>query len=181
MKLGTARSIWAAVLLGSILVGFTATTWASHTWGCWKFADANINFYNGATGNYSGYLRQEALTDSNSWHNFTKINLTSVASPGTTDHINGYSGFYGNNGWLGIAEILTYSGCTVKQGRCRLNRSYLDFGYSATNIKHVACQEVGHLFGLGHNTSSNTTCMNDQILSAPQPNQHDVDLIASKY
>lgn len=67
------------------------------------------------------------------------------------------------------------------QGNAYLHRSYLDSGYSRTNRKHVACQEVGHLFGLHHNTSSNTTCMNDSILTAPQPNSHDRDLINSLY
>ena len=81
----------------------------------------------------------------------------------------------------GIAEIRRYSGCTVLEGRCRLNRSYLDSGYSTTNRKHVACQEVGHLFGLGHNRGSSTTCMNDTILSAPQPNSHDQSLVNSIY
>jgi hypothetical protein len=104
-----------------------------------------------------------------------------VSSSGTTDHCNCYSGYYGFNGWLGIAEIRRYSGCTIFEGRCRLNRSYLDSGYSTTNRKHVACQEVGHLWGLGHNRGSSTTCMNDTILSAPQPNSHDQSLVNSIY
>ena len=105
-----------------------------------------------------------------------------MSSAGTTDHVNAYNGYYGSTGWLGIAEIRRYSGCTVYEGRARLNQSYLDNGrYSRTNKEHVACQEVGHLFGLGHNRGSSTTCMNDTILTAPQPNTHDHDLINSIY
>lgn len=53
--------------------------------------------------------------------------------------------------------------------------------YSRTNKKHVACQEVGHLFGLNHNRNETNTCMNDTILTAPQPNLHDQSLINSIY
>ena len=181
MNRSRARMLWALVLTGSIVAGTAGSAWASHRWGCWKYANASINFYNGATGSYFNYFQEEALTDSNSWHNYTDVNLTQVGSAGTTDHCNCYSGLYGFNGWLGIAEIRRYSGCTILEGRCRLNRSYLDSGYSTTNRKHVACQEVGHLWGLGHNRGSSTTCMNDTILSAPQPNSHDQSLVNSIY
>jgi hypothetical protein len=174
-------ALWSSVLVASLVVGFTTTSVASHYWGQWKYADAYINYYNGATGNYYTHFQEEALLDLNGWNRYTDVHLTQVGSAGTTDHINAYSGFYGNNGWLGIAEILQYSGWTVKEGRCRLNRSYLDFGYSSTNIKHVACQEVGHLFGLGHNHNSNATCMNDYILTAPQPDLHDQEIVNQKY
>ena len=181
MNRNRARFLWALVLTGSIVAGAAGSAWASHRWGCWKYANASINFYNGATSSYFNYFQEESLSDSNSWHNYTDVNLTQVGGAGTTDHLNCYSGFYGFNGWLGIAEIRRYSGCTVLEGRARLNRSYLDGGYSTTNRKHVACQEVGHLFGLNHNRSSSTTCMNDTILSAPQPNSHDQSLVNSIY
>ena len=181
MKRDRARILWALVLTGSMGVGIAGSAWASHRWGCWKYANASVNFYNGATGSYFNYFQEESLTDSNSWNNFTDLVLTQVGSSGTTDHMNCFSGSYGFNGWLGIAEIRRFSGCTVLEGRARLNRSYLDSGYSATNRKHVACQEVGHLFGLDHNRGSSTTCMNDTVLTAPQPNAHDQSLINSIY
>lgn len=175
---------WIAVMALAFTLAALAgasTAFASHRWGCWKYANGSINWYNGASGSYNTYYQQEARTDSNSWHNYTDINLTQVSSAGSTDHVNAFSGFYGNNGWLGLASIQRRSGCTVLQGNAYLNRSYLDSGYSATNIKHVACQEVGHLFGLNHNRGSSTTCMNDTILTAPQPNSHDQSLINSIY
>jgi hypothetical protein len=182
MNLKRAIFIWVMVFAFAFALGMPVSTWASHRWGCWKYANYSISWYNGGTGDYFNIYNEEARTDSNSWHNLTDLSLNPVSSPGTTDHINAYNGFYGATGWLGIAEIRRYSGCTVLEGRARLNQSYLDNGsYSRTNKKHVACQEVGHLFGLGHNTSSTTTCMNDRILSAPQPNTHDRDLINSLY
>lgn len=155
---------------------------AAHRWGCWKYADHIIYWYNGGTGEYYDIYNEEALTDADSWHNYTNIDLVPVGSPGTTDHINAYNGYYGYTGWLGIAEIVGSSGCIVQNGRARLNQTYLDDGsYTRTNKSHVACQEVGHLFGLHHNNNSNASCMNDWILSAPQPDAHDRELINSIY
>lgn len=174
----------ALVLLFSLflLVFVVTTATATHRWGCWKYANASINWYNGASGDNFNIFNEEARTDSNSWHNYTDLSLTSVSAAGSTDHINAYAGSYGSTGWLGIAEIQRSSGCTVYQGRARLNLTYLNNGsYTRTNKKHVACQEVGHLFGLNHNTGSSTTCMNDRILTAPQPNSHDQSLINSIY
>lgn len=170
-------------LVSLFLLVFTVTgAMATHRWGCWKYANYTINWYNGASGDYWYIYNEEARSDSNSWHNYTDISLTSVSAAGSSDHINAYAGSYGSTGWLGIAEIQSASGCTVYQGRSRLNRSYLDNGsYTRTNKKHVACQEVGHLFGLQHNTSTNTTCMNDRILTAPYPNSHDQSMINSIY
>lgn len=173
-------TIWVVVFVLAGMASATAS-FASHRWGCWKYANYYIRWYNGGTGDYYNIYQEEAKSDSNSWDKYTDLTLAQVSSSGTTDHVNAYNGYYGINGWLGIAEILGSSGCTVKNGRARLNMSYLESGYSRTNKKHVACQEIGHLFGLHHNTSSSSTCMNDSILTAPQPNSHDQALINSIY
>jgi len=43
---------------------------------------------------------------------------------------------------------------------------------------HVMCQEIGHLFGLGHTSedgSSQNTCMDySQSSTSTRPNQHDL-------
>lgn len=162
------------------LVGAGAA-FASHRWGCWKYANYYIRWYNGASGTYYNAFQQEAKTDGDAWDPYTDLVLPQVSSAGTSDHVNAYSGFYGGTGWLGLASIQRASGCTILQGNAYLNRSYLDSGYSTTNIKHVACQEVGHLWGLDHNRGSSTTCMNDTILTVPHPNSHDRDMINSLY
>jgi len=109
--------------------------------------------------------------------NATVINLVGGSQLGL------FYGAYGANGWLGLATISNISGCTIGSATSQLNDSYLrSSSYSQTNIDHVACQEVGHTFGLNHNRSSSTTCMNDSILTAGnQINQHDFDQLASIY
>lgn len=94
-----------------------------------------------------------------------------------------YYDTYGFTGWLGLATIFP-NNCVISRATSKLNDSYLrsTSRYSQTNIDHVACQEVGHTFGLDHNRSASNTCMNDTILSAGnQINQHDKDVLLSIY
>jgi hypothetical protein len=184
MTLRRARLLWSFVLLVAVALGAIGTAWANHRWGCWKYADYQINFYNGCSGSYATYVQEEGISDSNSWHNYTDVSLSPSGQAGTTDHLNCFNGSYGFNGWLGIAEIRQYSGCIIREGRSRFNQSYLDnaaYGYSTTNKKHVICQEIGHLFGLNHQKGQAQSCMNDRILYVPNPNQHDQDLVNSIY
>jgi hypothetical protein len=75
---------------------------------------------------------------------------------------------YGDNGWLGLAQIWIYRGGShIAQGTVQLNDFYFKSGstYAYNNSaeeKHVVCQEVGHTFGLDHqstNGGSLDTCM----------------------
>jgi len=94
-----------------------------------------------------------------------------------------YYDAYGRNGWLGLATIYI-NGCTITRATSKLNDSYLrdTSRYSQTNVDHVACQEVGHTFGLGHNREANDTCMNDTILTVGNAiNQHDRDQLNAIY
>lgn len=173
--------VWGTLFALMIVIGAGAAI-ATNRWGCWKYANASVNVYNGSSGDYAAIWNEEVYTDGNSWNPYTDLVLTAVGSAGSSDHANMYASYYGSNGWLGLASLQSVSGCTILRGNAYLNRSYLDNGsYSRTNKKHVACQEVGHLWGLQHNRSSSTTCMNDTILTAPQPNSHDQSLVNSIY
>lgn len=179
MSRQNAFRIWTALIVVTIVLGAGAVS-ASHRSGCWKYADALINWYNGGTGDYRNIYEEEAKTDADSWHNYTDVNFNSVASAGTTDHINAYNGFYGSTGWLSIAQISSYSGCTVRSGQIRMNQTYLDNGsYTRTNKESIACHEIGHLLGLGHSPNA-TSCMSHN-LSAAQPDAHDRDVVNSIY
>ena len=64
---------------------------------------------------------------------------------------------YGYRGWLGIANIWT-SGDHILQATTRLNDSYFALGtYNKPEWRNmVACQEIGHDFGLDHQDTINT-------------------------
>ncbi|HEX4954224.1 MAG TPA: zinc-dependent metalloprotease [Thermoanaerobaculia bacterium] len=174
-----------AFLVGSSLG--TGYVYANHPWICsgttaYHYTPRTVG-YNGPSAETSVSRPASAYTGAytrsiNIW-NPTVINLT---SGGTKLQLR--YGAYGTNGWLGLATISGISSCHIGLGKSQLNDTYLrNTGtYSQTAVDHVACQEVGHTFGLNHNRTSSTTCMNDTILTAgAQINQHDRDLLSSIY
>lgn len=106
---------------------------------------------------------------------------------------------YGDNGWLGIAQIWVYRGKDghIAQGVVKVNDTYFSAApYNTSPWRNfVMCQEVGHTFGLGHQDENFTnqnlgTCMdytNDPDgtrfgqLNNEHPNQHDYDMMQSTY
>lgn len=100
------------------------------------------------------------------------------------------NGAYGQNGWLGLAQIWL-SGGHITQGVAKMNDTYFAMEQydNASERKHVLCQEVGHTFGLGHTSEDGTsqnTCMDyyknatDDGVST-RPNTHDFDQLATIY
>lgn len=100
---------------------------------------------------------------------------------------------YGNNGWLGLAQIWL-SGGHIVQGVAKMNDTYFKLStYNNPNEKlHVMCQEVGHAFGLGHQDESGIsldTCMdyfsntgaNAGSTVSTRPNLHDYGQLTAKY
>lgn len=99
---------------------------------------------------------------------------------------------YGNNGWLGLAQIWI-SGGHITQGVAKMNDTYFTTGtYNKREWKNlVMCQEVAHTFGLGHNNEvfddpNKGTCMDytSSPLGPPSnefPNLHDYDQLKLIY
>jgi len=163
-----------------ILVAGPGIASANHRNGCYKYADFNINWYNGGTGDYFNIFEEEARTDANAWDPYTDVVFTPVSAAGTTDHINAYSGSYGATGWLSLVEIQSVSGCTVRSGRIRMNQTYLDNGsYTRGQKKAVACNLIGRLLGL-KNEAGIPGCM-DGTNNNSFPSTHDRDVINSIY
>ena len=105
------------------------------------------------------------------------------------------NGTYGNNGWLGVAQIWV-SGSHIQQGTVRVNDTYFFTpSYdSAAWRQFVMCQEVGHTFGLDHqdeafNNLNMGSCMdytddparNDGDGNNLHPNNHDFEELALIY
>ena len=106
---------------------------------------------------------------------------------------------YGDNGWLGIAQVWIYRGKDghIAQAVVKLNDTYFTMpAYNTSAWKNlVTCQEVGHTFGLGHQDESfyNTnlgTCMDytddpdgtlHGQLNNEHPNVHDYEMLNSLY
>lgn len=106
---------------------------------------------------------------------------------------------YGENGWLGIAQIWTYRGRSghIAQGLVKVNDTYFSLPQYDTQSwrDFVMCQEVGHTFGLDHQdedfyNANLGTCMDYTSdpdgsvmgqLDNRHPNQHDNDMLTEIY
>ncbi len=96
---------------------------------------------------------------------------------------------YGNNGWLGIAQIWV-SGLHITQGTAKMNDTYFNTStYNTPSWRQlVICQEVAHAFGLDHQDENFDnlnlgTCMDYTSNPAgnEHPNQHDYDMLEEIY
>lgn len=99
---------------------------------------------------------------------------------------------YGNTGWLGIAQIWA-DGDHIVQAVAKLNDTYHDSSpYNEDGWRdNVMCQEVGHVYGLGHqdenfNNGNLGTCMDytanpDGPPANRQPDQHDYEQLEAIY
>jgi hypothetical protein len=96
---------------------------------------------------------------------------------------------YGNNGWLGLAQIWT-SGNHIVRGYTKVNDSYFDYAPYNTNAwrQMVMCQEVGHDFGLDHQDENKAnanlgSCMDytRDPSTNMNPNAHDFEQLELMY
>jgi len=117
----------------------------------------------------------------------------------TSGQVEVCNGAYGDNGWLGIAQIWATRGRSshITQGTVLVNDTYFNTpSYNTSAWRNlVTCQEIGHTFGLGHQDEnfSNAnlgTCMdytNDPDgtligqLDNQHPNAHDYQMMEGIY
>jgi hypothetical protein len=131
---------------------------ASHAWGCYHWARSNnpvsLDVGDNVSATWDGHL-DVAVAD---WNQSTVLALSKVAggSPRkncrpTDGRIEVCNSSYGNNGWLGIAQIWV-SGCHITKGTTKVNDYYFNQPQYNTPAwrQFVMCQEIGHDFGLDH-------------------------------
>ena len=189
--------VLALVVAVAVTLALATTALANHRWAKYHWARTSNPFTVKLGDNLSTSWKTYLSEASGDWSLSSVLDTRVVAGGGSTcNPTNGRvevcNGNFGDNGWLGIAQIWAW-GTHITQGRVRVNDYY--FNQSTYNTpawrRLVMCQEVGHEFGLGHQdenfyNANLGTCMDysadpDGPPSNEHPNQHDYDQLASIY
>ncbi len=188
------RRIAVVALVILALAAFPVATLANHSWNGYHWARQSNPFTVSLGDNVSSAWDSYLRGASSDWNKSTVLETTVVpgqAKPRncrpTSGRVEVCDAAYGNNGWLGLAQIWV-SGSHITQGVVKLNDTYYSPGskYDTFGWRSlVTCQEIGHTFGLDHqdenfNNPNLGTCMDytsnpDGPPSNYSPNQHDYD------
>lgn len=192
----TKGAISLIAIIGLVFAFSIATAHADHSWGGYHWARTTnplmLKLGDNVTTVWDSYLR----TASTDWSISDVLDTTVVTGQSNPKNCRATNGRvevcnnrYGNNGWLGIASIWI-NGTHITQGTVKLNDTYFNTPAYNTSAwrQFVACQEIGHTFGLAHQDENFYnlnlgTCMdytndptrNDGAGDNLHPNQHDYD------
>jgi hypothetical protein len=180
----------------SAILLLPAQAQASHSWNGYHWARTSNPFTLKVGDNVSATWDSVLRTTSSDWSKSTVLDtavVTGLASRKncrpTTGRVEVCNSTYGNNGWLGVAQIWA-SGKHITQGSVKLNDTYFNTAkYNTTAWRNlVSCQEVGHTLGLDHqdenfDNANLGTCMDytRDPSTNQHPNQHDYDELATIY
>jgi hypothetical protein len=197
----TSKYFVAKVALALVIAAVSVAAYANHSWSNYHWARTGSSFTlqtldstadGGKNANWPALL----ATAAGQWSQSTKLDLNVVTysnalkdrkrCTAVSGKIRVCNAAYGNNGWLGLASINITSAGHITQGAAKMNDSYSSYWVSDINeAPHVMCQEVGHLFGLGHTSENGTTqntCMDySNSPTSTAPNQHDYDQLVAIY
>ena len=183
----------ALLIAAFALVGlsFASPAEATHAWGGYHWARTD-NPFTIKLGDNVGLAWDSTLATASGDWSFSGVLDTSVVAGGTSaqkgrntpknciptagrDEI--CNAAYGATGWLGIAQIWVSGGVHITQGTVKLNDTYFSTVLYNTPAWRalVACQEIGHTFGLDHqdehfDNPNLGTCMD--YTNDPSTNQH---------
>lgn len=191
------------VLILAVAVFPSTSVSADHSWGNYHWArTANpftLKVGDNVSSAWDAYLN-EAIAD---WSQSSVLDLTKVAGGTrpkncrpTSGRIEACNANYGNNGWLGLAQIWA-SGSHITQATTKVNDTYFNTAQYNTPAwrRLVMCQEIAHDFGLDHQDEgfgppNLGTCMdytNDPDGGGAygpgneHPNSHDFDQLETIY
>jgi hypothetical protein len=173
----------AALAAVPALLASSRSAEANHSWGGYHWARTINPFTIKLGDNVSSVWDPILATTSTDWSKSTVLDTTIVTGSTTPRQCRATAGrvqvcntTYGNNGWLGVAQIWI-SGSHITQGAVKLNDTYHNRApYNTTAWRNlVSCQEIGHTFGLDHqdenfNNTNLGTCMD--YTNNPESNQH---------
>ena len=149
-------------VVAAILVFGSTGMQAHHSWRNYHWARTGtlaLSVGDNVSSAWDAYLT-EAISD---WNVSGNLSLTKVTGgtnsscDPTPGRIEACSGAYGQNGWLGIAQIWITGRTHITQATTKLNDTY--FSMSTYNTpawrRLVTCQEIAHDFGLDHQDERN--------------------------
>lgn len=168
----------------TMAIGIVASLSADHAWGNYHWARQSNPFTLQVGDNVSSAWDTVLDTAIEDWTSSSVLDLVKVAGstkPRTckpkAGRIEVCNATYGNNGWLGIAQIWITGGVHITQAITKVNDTYYNTAtYNTTAWRRlVMCQEIGHDFGLDHQdeefgNANLNTCMD--YTSDPEDNQH---------
>ena len=188
------RGYVAAIAAGIVLIASVA--YADHSWGGYHWARTANPFTVKLGDNVSGAWDAHLAGAAADWS--VSSVLDALVVPGKTNPKNCRAiagrveicdSKYGNNGWLGIAQVWV-NGTHITQGTVKMNNTYFTTAKYNTPAwrRLVMCQEVGHAFGLDHQDEAFDnpnigTCMdytNDPSTNT-MPNAHDYEQLEAIY
>lgn len=165
--------------------------YADHSWGPYHWARTSNPFTLKLGDNVSTTWDTYLGEASSDWSVSSVLDTAVIGGQGgkncraTSGRVEVCNRKYGNNGWLGLAQIWVNGTGHIVQGVAKMNDTYFDTGTYNTPAwrRLVVCQEVAHAFGLDHQDEvfSNPnlgTCMDytsdpDGPPSNEHPNAHD--------
>jgi hypothetical protein len=190
------RRSWVAVLVAVSFAAAPLLLLANHAWNGYHWARTSNPFTLKLGDNVSGVWDAHLATTSSDWSVSDVLDTTIVAGGSRSKNCRPTSGrvevcnsTYGNNGWLGIAQIWV-NGQHITQGVVKVNDTYFNTPtYNTPAWRNlVMCQEVGHTLGLDHqdenfNNPNLGTCMDytSNPESNQHPNAHDYDQLRTIY
>ncbi len=174
-----------AALAAPLALPSSAT--ANHSWNGWHWAKTSATRTLVISDGVSGDWDTVFPGVNSDWNSSLTGTGISLASGSSGVNITTQSRRWGNNGWLGLAQVWIKGG-HISRASVKLN-DYYDWYYAdATSLldakQQVFCQEVGHTLGLDHQDARGT-CMNDNndllVSPYPHPNQHDGEELRTIY
>ena len=176
-------------------LSFSQLSYANHSWGNYHWARTANPFTLKLGDNVSPIWDPILTTTSSDWSLSDVLDTRIITGAGlrncgaVSGRVEVCNKKYGNNGWLGVAQIWA-SGTHITKGITKMNDTYFNTAkYNTPAWRNlVMCQEVGHTLGLDHqdetfNNPNLGTCMdytNDSSTNQ-HPNAHDYEELGIIY